>query len=105
MQFIVDCRYIGMWYQYTTLKNTLWRWIMMNKELSFEDDNDDGDDVYSVEDFTDDNDLLIDSQISENRFAEIIDEFEVSNDFYDNEEVNDFPIDLDSDVYDPLDLH
>ncbi|HQU99411.1 MAG TPA: hypothetical protein PK439_12455 [Nitrosomonas sp.] len=78
---------------------------MMNKELSFEDDNDDGDDVYSVEDFTDDNDLLIDSQISENRFAEIIDEFEVSNDFYDNEEVNDFPIDLDSDVYDPLDLH
>ncbi|HRB33856.1 MAG TPA: hypothetical protein PLP93_12010 [Nitrosomonas sp.] len=77
----------------------------MNKELSFEDDNDDGDDVYSVEDFTDDNDLLIDSQISENRFAEIIDEFEVSNDFYDNEEVNDFPIDLDSDVYDPLDLH
>jgi len=78
---------------------------MMNKELSFEDDNDDGDDVYSVEDFTDDNDLLIDSQISENRFAEIIDEFEVSNDFYDNEEVNDFSIDLDSDVYDPLDLH
>lgn len=78
---------------------------MMNKELSFEDDNDDGDDVYSVEDFTDDNDLLIDSQISENRFAEIIDEFEVSNDFYDNEEVNDYPIDLDSDVYDPLDLH
>jgi len=78
---------------------------MMNKELSLEDDNDDGDDVYSVEDFTDDNDLLIDSQISENRFAEIIDEFEVSNDFYDNEEVNDFPIDLDSDVYDPLDLH
>jgi len=78
---------------------------MMNKELSFEDDNDDGDDVYSVEDFTDDNDLLIDSQISENRFAEIIDEFEVSNDFYDNEEVNDFPIDLDSDIYDPLDLH
>jgi len=77
----------------------------MNKELSF--DEDEG--IYSSEGLNDQSDILdviMDSQISESRFAEIIEEFEVSNDFYDNDEANDISIDsLDSDSFDPLDLH
>lgn len=77
----------------------------MNKELSF--DEDEG--IYSSEGLNDQSDVLdviMDSQISESRFAEIIEEFGVSNDFYDNDEANDISIDsLDSDSFDPLDLH
>ncbi|MFZ1852214.1 MAG: hypothetical protein WAU15_08335 [Nitrosomonas sp.] len=77
----------------------------MNKELYFDEDEI----TYSSEDFNGQNDVLdvlMDSQISESRFAEIIEEFEVANDFYDNEEANDIGIDsLDSDSFDSLDLH
>lgn len=72
----------------------------MNKEFYFEEDES----VYSSEDLSDQSDVLdvlMDSQISESRFAEIIEEFEVSNDFYDNDEANDISIDS----FDPLDLH
>ncbi|GKS70020.1 hypothetical protein W03_20240 [Nitrosomonas sp. PY1] len=65
----------------------------MNKELTFEDDE-----LYSEDDLNDANDAIMDSQIPEGRFAEIIEEYEASNDYYDSDEDNDISIDS-------LDLH
>lgn len=69
---------------------------MMKKELTFEDD-----DLYSEDDLNDASDAIMDSQIPKSRFAEIIEEYEVSNDYYDSDEDNDISIDS----LDSLDLH
>lgn len=68
----------------------------MNKELTFEDDE-----LYSEDDLNDASDAIMDSQIPEGRFAEIIEEYEASNDYYDSDEDNDIAIDS----LDSLDLH
>lgn len=69
----------------------------MNKELTFEDDE-----LYSEDDLNDASDAIMDSQIPESRFAEIIDEYEASNDYYDSDEDNDISS---IDSLDSLDLH
>lgn len=65
----------------------------MSKELTFEDDE-----LYSEDDFSD---AIMDSQIPDGRFAEIIEEYEASNDYYDSDEDSDISIDS----LDSLDLH
>ncbi|MEQ1720942.1 MAG: hypothetical protein ABL887_07540 [Nitrosomonas sp.] len=70
---------------------------MMNKELTFEDDE-----LYSEDDLNDASDAIMDSQIPESRFAEIIDEYEASNDYYDSDEDSDISS---IDSLDSLDLH
>lgn len=62
----------------------------MNKELSFNDD----DDIYSADDENYEDDALMDSKIPVGRFARIIDEFEATRNDFDDEEQDD--IDLDS---------
>ena len=69
----------------------------MNKELTFEDDE-----LYSEDDLNDVSDAIMDSQIPESRFAEIIDEYEASNDYYDSDEDSDISS---IDSLDSLDLH
>ena len=69
----------------------------MSKELTFEDDE-----LYSEDDLNDPSDAIMDSQIPESRFAEIIDEYEASNDYYDSDEDNDISS---IDSLDSLDLH
>lgn len=69
----------------------------MNKELTFEDDE-----LYSEDDLGDVSDAIMDSQIPESRFAEIIDEYEASNDYYDSDEDSDISS---IDSLDSLDLH
>ncbi|HRB28845.1 MAG: hypothetical protein KAZ14_01975 [Nitrosomonas sp.] len=69
----------------------------MSKELTFEDDE-----LYSEDDLNDASDAIMDSQIPESRFAEIIDEYEASNDYYDSDEDNDISS---IDSLDSLDLH
>lgn len=70
---------------------------MLNKELTFEDDE-----LYSEDDLNDASDAIMDSQIPESRFAEIIDEYEASNDYYDSDEDSDISS---IDSLDSLDLH
>lgn len=69
----------------------------MSKELTFEDDE-----LYSEDDLNDASDAIMDSQIPESRFAEIIDEYEASNDYYDSDEDSDISS---IDSLDSLDLH
>ena len=69
----------------------------MSKELTFEDDE-----LYSEDDLNDASDAIMDSQIPESRFAEMIDEYEASNDCYDSDEDNDISS---IDSLDCLDLH
>ena len=70
---------------------------VMSKELTFEDDE-----LYSEDDLNDASDAIMDSQIPESRLAEIIDEYEASNDYYDSDEDNDISS---IDSLDSLDLH
>ena len=64
----------------------------MNKELSFDDEDDD---VYpTADDENYEDDALIDSKIPVGRFAEIIDEFETLRGDFDDDEAENIDFDL-----------
>ncbi|MDE2387920.1 MAG: hypothetical protein KGN35_02375 [Betaproteobacteria bacterium] len=72
----------------------------MIKELSFDDE----DDVYQIEDFNDEDDVLTDSKIPAGKFAKIIDEFETTKDEFDDDELDTVKNDLSGDDDDDVTL-
>jgi hypothetical protein len=69
-----------------SVKNNAWR-LIVNKELSFDDD------IYSADDEDYEDDALMDSKIPVGRFAKIIDEFEAAKDDSDDEVQSDIDLD------------